>query len=201
MKKLTSFVHFHNSKAKTLDVILHGGSGGIDSPFIRKVFQVSKDKRNSAIMFNFPYFEREEDYSSGPQLKEELTTLKRMLRIAKFKEFSHIRLIGKSLGGIVASYYLNSLRVKERERKLYEVIILGYVTGEVKLKSFRGKITIIQGEKDKFGNTEVVKKDLQNAVSKNITYFQIPNADHSFRDPETKEPIYEDKVINLLRNL
>ncbi|BCX14888.1 MAG: hypothetical protein KatS3mg088_571 [Patescibacteria group bacterium] len=29
MSKLTSFIHYHNSRATNLDVILHGGSGGV----------------------------------------------------------------------------------------------------------------------------------------------------------------------------
>jgi len=176
---MTSFFHFHSSKAKTLDVILHGTSNGIDSPFMLKIFKTSINKGNSAIMFNFPYLERGEDHSSGPKLKEELKTFKMVLNIAKFKKFNHIRLIGKSLGGIVASYYLRSL--DPEEQKKYEVIILGYVTSEVELKDFNGKITIIQGEKDKFGNLKAVKKDLKGAISKNITFYEIKNADHSFR--------------------
>ncbi|BCX14331.1 MAG: dienelactone hydrolase [Patescibacteria group bacterium] len=199
MNKLTSFLHFHNSKATTLDVILHGGSGGINSPFMQKLFESSKGKGNSVIMFNFPFLERGDDHSSGPELKEELEVLRKMLSIAGFDKFSHIRLIGKSLGGIIASYYLNSLT--DEEKKLYEVIVLGYVTGEVKLNEFTGKITIIQGEKDKFGSIEVVKKDMDGAISQSITYHQISNADHSYRNPETKQPIYEDKVIEFLNSL
>lgn len=199
MNKLTSFIHFHNSKANTLDVILHGVSGGIDSPFMQKLFQHSKSKGNSVIMFNFPFLERGEEHSSGQELKEELMMVRKMLLIADFDKFSHIRLIGKSLGGIIASYYLNSL--VDEEKKLYEVIVLGYVTGNVKLKEFTGKITIIQGGKDKFGNIEVVKKDMDGAISQGIIYHEIPNADHSYRNPETKEPIYEDKVIEFLNSL
>jgi len=193
---MTSFFHFHSSKAKVLDVILHGASSGINSSLMLKVFKTSVRKGHSAIMFNFPYLERGEDHSSGPELKEELKTLKRALNIAKFKKFNHIRLIGKSLGGIVASYYLNSLSPEEKKR--YEIIILGYVTGEIKLKNFNGKITIIQGEKDKFGNIKTVKKDLKGTASKNINYYEIKNADHSFREPETKKPRYEKEAIKIL---
>ena len=199
MNKLTSFLHSHNSKAATLDVILHGGSGGINSPFMQKLFQHSKNRGNSVIMFNFPFLERGEENSSGPELREELGVLRKILSIAGYDKFSNIRLISKSLGGIVASYYLNSLPDKEKRR--YEVIILGYVTGEVKLKNFAGKITIVQGEKDRFGDIEVVKRDMDGAMSKCIIYHEISNADHSFRDPKTKKPIYEDKVVEFLNNL
>ncbi|BCX14887.1 MAG: hypothetical protein KatS3mg088_570 [Patescibacteria group bacterium] len=150
-------------------------------------------------MFNFPFLERGDDHSSGPELKEELEVLREMLSIAYFDKFARVRFIGKSLGGIIASYYLNSLT--DKEKKLYEVIILGYVTGEVKLNNFTGKITIIQGEKDKFGNIEVVKRDTSDAVSKNIIYHEVSNADHSYRDLEMKKPIYEDNVIEFLDSL
>lgn len=199
MNKLTSFLHFHNSKASVLDIILHGRSGGINSSFMQKLFQYSKNRSNSVIMFNFPFLERGEENSSGPELKEELEMLRKMLSIANHDKFNHIRLIGKSLGGIVASSYLNNL--SNKEKKLYEVIILGYVTGYVNLKNFTGKITIIQGEKDRFGNIEVVKKDMDGARSQSITYHQISNADHSFRDPKTKQPIYENRVIEFLNSL
>ncbi len=44
MNNLTSFNFYHNSKANTLDVILHGGSAGIESSFMQKIFQKSKEK-------------------------------------------------------------------------------------------------------------------------------------------------------------
>ncbi len=193
MNNLTSFYYYHNSKANILDVILHGGSVGIDSLFMQKIFQKSKEKGNSVIMFNFPYFERGEEHSSGPELKEELKTLEKILDMVNAKDYQHIRLIGKSLGGIVTSYYLRNL--KKDEQKRYEVIILGFVVGEVDLRSFRGGITIVQREKDKFGDIEVVKRSMKGASSSEIYYFEIKGADHSFRDPQTKEPIFEDEAI------
>ena len=199
MNRLTSFIHFHNSKATTLDVILHGGSGGIDSPFMQKLFEHSKSKGNSVIMFNFPFLERGEDHSSGPELKEELKMLKQMLIIANAEDYPLIRLIGKSFGAIVASYYLKSL--SNKKHKKFEIIILGFVVGDVKLDNFTGKITVVQGKKDKFGSIEVVKEVMKDTGLKNITYYEIPKADHSFRDPETKEPLYEDKVIHILSSL
>jgi len=118
------------------------------------------------------------------------------LALANATEYKHVRLIGKSLGGIVASYFLKNIK----EENNYSVIILGYVKteGGVDINNFRGDITIIQGSKDKFGNIETIKEDLNNAISKNIRYFEIENADHSYRDPETKEAKYEDEVLKIL---
>ena len=55
--------------------------------------------------------------------------------------------------------------------------------------------------KDKFGGIEVVKKEMESAASSDISYFQVDGADHSFRVPETKEPIFEDKAIEILSSL
>lgn len=175
---------------------MHGGSKGIESQFIKKIFEICRQLKHTTLAFNFPYLEKGRENSSGPELKEEINTLKSMLKMSNFKQFTHIRLIGKSLGGIVASYYLNSLSAKER--KLYEVIVLGYVTGEIKLKQFNGKITVIQGEIDKFGSIDLVKKDLAGSLSQETVYYEVKGADHSYRDPLTKEPVYEDMAIKFI---
>jgi predicted alpha/beta-hydrolase family hydrolase len=193
---MTSFVYLYNSKASVLDVIMHGGSADINAPFMQKVFELSRSKGNSAIMFNFPFIERGEDHSSGPQLKEELETLRQMLIFVKAENYSHIRLIGKSLGGIVASYFLNNLPLKDQKK--FEAIILGFVVGDINLDNFSGKITVIQGENDKFGGIKAVEDALRKAKSKDVRYYEVKGADHSFRDPQTKEPLYENKVFEIL---
>ena len=48
---------------------------------------------------------------------------------------------------------------------------------------------------------QLVKNDLKNAKSKDIKYFEIKNADHSYRDLETKEPVYEDEAMKVLSKL
>lgn len=154
--------------------------------------------RSFVANFNFLYFERGEEQSSGPELKEELETLQSVLNECKAEEYKHIRLIGKSLGAIIASYYLKALP-KEEQLK-YSVVVFGYVTGSTDLKSFEEKINIIQGEKDKFENIDVVKNDFKDAVSEDISYFEIKNADHSYRN-ELKEPVFEDEAIEVFKKL
>lgn len=198
MGKLSSFQFFHNSHSDTLDVILHGGSRGIESSLIEGLYKLSKNKKHSVLAFNFPYLERGEENSSGAELREELATLRSFLNFANARFYTNINLIGKSLGAIVAGFYLKSLPLKLLER--YSVVVLGYIAGEVNLKSFPGRIVIIQGEKDRFGDIETVKKDLKGTSSKNIRFYEIKGADHSFRIPETKEPVYENKVIELLKS-
>jgi predicted alpha/beta-hydrolase family hydrolase len=186
------------NKSDTLDVLLHGSSGGMNYSLMQKIFDECVKQGHSIVNFNFPYFERGEEQSSGPELKEELETLQTVLNQCKVKKYKHIRLIGKSLGAIIASYYVKTLSKEDQSK--YSIVVFGYVIGSIDLKSFEGKIDIIQGEKDKFGNIVVVKNDLNNSVSENISYFEIKNADHSYRN-EIKEPVYEDEVIEVFRKL
>jgi hypothetical protein len=37
---------------------------------------------------------------------------------------------------------------------------------------------------------------LKDAVSKDIKYLEVKGADHSYRNPETKEPVFEDDAID-----
>lgn len=189
---------FIKNRSDTLDVLLHGSSGGMNYSLMQKVADVCVKQGHSVVNFNFPYFERGEEQSSGPELKEELKTLQAVLVECKAKEYKHIRLIGKSLGAIIASYYLKLLSKEEQSK--YSVVIFGYVTGSVDLKNFEGNIDIIQGEKDKFGNIEVVKNDFKTTVSKNVNYFEIKYADHSYRN-DLREPVFEDKAVEVLIKL
>lgn len=195
---LPTLKFFHNSQAKVLDVILHGGSVGMDAPFMKKVIATCRSQGHSVVAFNFPFFDRGDDHSSGPELVEELNTLRSVLAFCSSEKFSHIRIIGKSLGAIVGSYYLKNLDRKLHKR--FSIVVLGYVIGSIDLTSFEGRVVIIQGENDKFGNITQVKKSLTRAA-KNINYFEIKGGDHSYRNPETKEPDYEDEVVKILTTL
>lgn len=192
---LPNFKYFYNNKAKILDAVLHGGSQGMDSGFISKIVDASRKIGNSVVAFNFPYIERGEENSSGPELLEELEALQSVLDYCQTAKFENIRLIGKSLGGVVAGHFLK--KIDKDQLKKFSLIIFGYDIGYIDLKSFPGKITIIQGSKDKFGDIEAVKKDMNGAVSNDVTYLSIEGADHSYRIPETKEPIYEDEAVNV----
>lgn len=133
---LPNFKYFNNNKAETLDIILHGGSQGMDSPFIQKLITVSRGKGDSVLAFNFPYLDKGKENSSGPELKKELAVLKKVMNFCEASRFNHIRFVAKSLGAIVASYFLKSLE-KEKHYK-YSIVVLGYITGSIDLKNFNG---------------------------------------------------------------
>lgn len=106
---MTNTLVFKTQNSDTLDVLLHGSSGGMNYSLMQKIADICITQGHSVVNFNFPYFEKGEEQSSGPELKEELETLQAVLDECKADEYKHIRLIGKSLGAIVASHYLKSL--------------------------------------------------------------------------------------------
>src|SRR3989344_732107 len=192
---LPNFKYFYSNKAEKLDVVLHGCSQGMDSGFMNKIIEASRKEGNSVVAFNFPYIERGEENSSGPELFEEIEALRNVLGYCQSEKYSCIRLIGKSLGGVVAAAYLKKLTADQMSK--YSIIIFGYDIGYIDVKKFSGEIVIIQGSRDKFGDVEAVKRDIDRSASKDITYFSIEGADHSYRIPETKEPMYEDEAIKV----
>ena len=192
---LPNFKYFHNNKTKTLDVVLHGGSQGMDSSLINKIVEASREKGNGVVAFNFPYIERGEENSSGPELIEEIDALQSVLDFCQADKYETVRLIGKSLGGVVAGHYLKKLDRDKLDK--FSLMVFGYDIGYIDLKNFSGKIVIIQGDNDKFGDVEAVKNDMKGAVSKKVIYLSVAGADHSYRDPKTKEPIYEAEAVRI----
>jgi len=189
---------FVETKSDTLDVLLHGSSGGMNYSLMQKIFNACSAQGHSVVNFNFPYFERGDEYSSGPELTEELDVLKDVLTKCHAEKYKSIRLIGKSLGGIIAAKFLEKLSAIDQKK--FTIVFFGYDVGSINLKNFQGNIVVIQGEKDKYGNIEAVKKDLETTVSKDITYYEVPNADHGFRN-ESKEPVYEGVAIDFFKVL
>lgn len=199
MTKLPSFQYFYNSRSTQLDVVMPGISGGIGLPLMQDVIALSKEKGHSVLSFDYLFYERGEDHSSGDTLPEEQMTLRELLNLVHAENFDQVCLIGKSLGGILANYFLKNLSQEDQSK--YSVIVLGYAKDYIDLKNFPGKIAIIQGGKDKNGDIEAVKNHLQGATSNSIDFYGIPGASHGFSDPETKEPLYTPKVIEILRKI
>lgn len=169
---------------------------GFKSGFINKIFNRFVQEEKSATTFNYPFLDRGEENSPGEELKEELETLANVLKIVDLNKYSKINFVAKSLGAIVASYFLLNSSNKDLLSKV-NLFVLGYVKGSINLENLKCKIVIIQGEKDRFGNIEEVKKDFLNTQNTNIKFIEIAKADHSYRD-ELKQPIFEDLAIEEL---
>ena len=189
MQGLT-YKYYRKNGTKTIYIILHGGGAvGVETDFISSIFDAIAATKNSVLCFNFPYCERGEESSSGPKLKEEVDTLKQVVDFAHLEGFYKIRIVAKSLGGIIASYYLEQYPDSQ-----IELSILGYIPGEIKQRAISNNLKlVIQGTNDRFASPVEVRK----AVGNLAEVVEIVDADHSYRNSQ-KEPVYQDIAIKEL---
>jgi predicted alpha/beta-hydrolase family hydrolase len=188
-----TYKYYHKQGSKTVYLVLHGGGPeGVETPFISHIIESLAATGTSVFGFNFPYCERGEENSSGPELTEETAALEEVVQFLHSEGYERIIIVAKSLGGIVTSYWL-----AQHPDALVQVVVLGYVIGSVKTEAWHDKLSVvIQGENDRFGNGGAVQEEL---ATHNITaeILEVPVADHSYRN-EQKEPVYQDDAIKLL---
>lgn len=189
MQELT-YKYYRKRGAKIVYMILHGGGPvGVETDFISSIFDAIAATKNSVLCFNFPYCEREEEASSGPELKEEVDALKRAIDFAYLEGFSKIIIVAKSLGGIIASYYLEQYPDGQ-----IELLILGYIPSETKQRAISNNLKlVIQGTNDRFASPIEVKKN----VGSQVEVIEIIDADHSYRNSK-KELVYQETAIKEL---
>ena len=189
MEGLT-YKYYKKNKSKNIYLIIHGGGPvGVETDFISAIFDTIAKTNNSALCFNFPYCERREENSSGPDLLEEVSTLKQVIDFVHAEGYSHITIVAKSLGGIISSYYF-----AKYPDKSIDLIILGYIPDEIKQNAISKNLKlIIQGENDRFATPSEVQK----IVGSKVAVLEIKNADHSYQD-RNKQPIYQKEVLNCL---
>lgn len=188
-----TYKFYHKQLSDRVFVVLHGsGTEGVESTFIAKVIEGLTKTSNSVFGFNFPYCERGDESSSGPELAEEVEALKQVVEQLQENGYK-VTIVAKSLGAIVASFYLEQNPSDE-----IELIILGYVIGDVKTQAVRNNLkAVIQGENDRFGGAEAVNAEIRDI---NADVIEISSADHSYRNDQ-KEPVFQDAAIQELLNL
>lgn len=188
-----SYKYYRKLNSKTVYLVLHGGGPeGIETSFISNVINSLVTKGDSIFGFNFPYCERGDENSSGEELTEETTALENVVQYLRGEGYEKIVIVAKSLGGITTSYWLEQHPASD-----VEVVVLGYVIGSVKTAALASNLrTVIQGENDRFGNAAAVNEELakHSIIAKVI---EVSKADHSYRN-EQKEPVHQDKAIELL---
>ena len=189
MEGLT-YKYYRKNGAKKVFIVLHGGGPvGVETEFISAIFDAIAATRNSVLSFNFPYCERGEEHSSGPELKEEVAALKQVIDFVRSEGYSEVSVVAKSLGGIVSSYYFEAYPDDQ-----IELSILGYIPSEVKQKAISNNLKlVIQGANDNFASPIEVRK----YVDSSTEVVGIENADHSYRDSK-KEPVYQETAIKEL---
>jgi len=171
-------------------IVLHGASEGIDSDFIQYIHTELVKRGEAVLSFNWPYLQAGGEPSDN--LLDEQSALQEAAEFMRSEGYTRLHIVAKSLGGIVASRWLqqpNDLNV--------EVGILGFVIGDVATDSLAKKLrVVVQGERDRFGNAEKVRKEL--AIHDiNSTVIEIADADHSYRNT-AGEPFYQQQAVQEL---
>ena len=191
MEGLT-YKYYRKNKSKNIYLIIRGGGPvGVETDFISAIFDTISKTNNSVLCFNFPYCERGEENSSGPDLLEEVSTLKQVINFVHTEGYNRITIIAKSLGGIISSYYF-----AKYPDKSIDLIILGYIPNEIKQNAISENLKlVIQGENDRFATPSEVQK----IVGSKVAVIEIKNADHSYQD-HNKKPIYQNEVLDHLVN-
>ena len=130
-----SYRYYHKLNSKTVYLVLHGGGPeGIETPFISNIIDSLSNTGSSVFGFNFPYCERGEENSSGPELTEETAVLDTVVNFLCGEGYEQVIIIAKSLGGITTSYWL-----AQHPDADVKVVILGYVIGSVKTEALSNK--------------------------------------------------------------
>ena len=181
--------------SQQLVILTHGASEGIDSDFMQKAIHKVKTPQNSVLTIQMPYKDRGESQSSGKELLDELGATQKAIDFVDYNQFTSLRFIGKSLGGIIFSNYLNQAP-KEIQNKS-SITVLGYIYGDAVIPAHIKNMTIIQGEYDKYGTPDQIQTEIVNSKNPSIKLVIIDKADHSYRDID-KNPTYQDEAIERL---
>ena len=160
--------------SKKVFIIAPGASGGMSNDFIKNISSKLNKNNYSTIRFNFSFQTNKNEASKSGDA--EFSDIEKVYEYTKDNyPNSEIHLIGKSLGGIMCSWL-----AKKYPEDINSVCILGYIPKYIDFGNFDKYLLIIQGKKDKFGDTEIIKNNLDKIKTEN-TIISISNADHSYR--------------------
>ena len=169
MKEVT-YKYYRKKGTKIVYMILHGGGPvGVETDFISSIFDAIAATKNSVLCFNFPYCERGEETSSGPELKEEIDALKRAVDFAYLEQYPDSQI---------------------------ELLILGYIPSETKQRAISNNLKlVIQGTNDRFASPIEVKKNVGSLVE----VIEIIGADHSYRNSKKEPVYQETAIKELIK--
>lgn len=186
------------SNHNTIVIILHGISEGCESAFIKNISDQLTMHGFDNLRFNFSYLEKGLGYTKD-NVDQEVSELNQAIIFSKEIGYSKFIFVGKSLGGIVASYWLAKYG---DQLPIDKVIILGLVINEISLVGLNkaGSILIIQGEFDKFGNKAAVVNALT-PMQQKLKIIEIKGADHSYRNMHKKPEFQNLAVTSMIENL
>lgn len=192
-----------------INILIHGYSEGYTSEFMQYIAKNLEKNGKEVLGFDFRYITNHSEPSEN--LEDELNQLKDVIEDCKKNGYTHINLIGKSLGGTIA---LNPKIIQDEY--ISDVVLLGFPLAlgypadlsilKNKLVYFEGrcidtykelfenigdtvsKITIIQGREDWLGEKDILLSFFKEVSHKPDVKF-VNNASHGFK------PIKEGKTL------
>ena len=180
-------------------LLIHGVRGGIDEVYIQTLLNKLVARGDTALAFNFPYMTRGETVPSGDAFGEELGALQVAYDFLKSEGKTPIHIVAKSFGGIAVSHWL----AQSPDIENVNVSIMGYIPGEggIAADTLRGKLSVVvQGDLDRYANPSEIRAELvTNQIMAEVV--NIPNADHSYRDMVSPNPLpyaYQEQAIDEL---
>lgn len=191
---------YYNSPSKSAAyLLLHGVRGGINEAYTQVLFNKLKSRDDTVLAINFPYMSRGEERKEMNSVDEEMYALQTAYDFLKSAGKSHIHIIAKSFGGIVASHWF----VQNRDVDNIDLSIMGYVPGEgnVLPNALHGKLlVVVQGDQDRYASPDQIRAELAtHEIEADV--IEIPNADHSYHDitsGKLKEYAFLERAIDEL---
>lgn len=181
-------------------VLLPGSSGGLKHPLMKMLFKGLKARHKSTVMLEYPYQTRNTSPPAN-DLSEELSALKVLLADIEKKDFDRYTYIGKSLGGLVATWLMREDAYRESCSAIH---IMGCVLDNgdeegIDVLAAKDKIgVVVQGELDDYGDSQIIKAHLQ-ANGSMAQVIGIPDGDHGYRHLGKRDaPTHEQEAVSEL---
>lgn len=191
-----TYKYYRKENAKEVFVLLQGGRYKIETPLMTNLFEALITKGQNVFAFNFPESNHGENSDNENDLSSEIESLNTVVNYLKNKGNEKFYFVAKSLGGIVASRWLE--KYPDQDLKMS---VLGFVVGQLSMNGIRGRLDIVvQGEHDRFGDAKAAEEHLkENNINAKVT--EIPGADHSYNNLN-KEPEFQQLAVEtLIKNL
>ncbi|MGB0894752.1 MAG: alpha/beta family hydrolase [Parashewanella sp.] len=182
-------IKFDGTSTDTIVIFAHGAGAGMDSGFMVQFANELATKNVGVVRFNFGYMQANaEDGKRRPpeRMPKLLAHFESVIKkvISEYQP-SRLFLMGKSMGGRVAAILAENTRFK-----LNGIICLGYPFVPIKggnprlepLQKCHVPTCIIQGERDRFGNTEQVPLW---SIPDRVQIKWINDGDHSLQPRKT----------------
>lgn len=186
----------------TAVVLGHGAGGNRQTPLLVRVGEALASSGRMALLYNFPYTQRQRRVPDKPDLLE--ATVEAVGREARALGASRLVLGGKSMGGRMASQAVAKGLAADA------LVFLGYPLHppgrpeqlrDKHLREIRVPMLFLQGTRDDFARWDLIESVTQR-LGPLATLVRLEDADHSYRvrkaSGQTTAPVEKRLVEELL---